>query len=512
MTTSQTAVLSGVQEPRYRPSARKRSAHVDDCVFLANAYGLTPDPWQTTVLECWLATEKDGRMRAGRCGLAVPRQNGKNAILEMVELHKMVVMGRRVLHTAHEVKTARKAFVRLRGFFENERQWPELARLVKEIRSTNGQEAVILHAAHCPASKSGEKGDCLGKDCAGGSCEFIARSRGSGRGYTVDDLVCDEAQELTDEQLEALLPTISSAPSGDPQQIYTGTPPPPGSPGTVFRRMRDVGITRKDPRMAWVEWSVSEVGDVFDRHRVAATNPALGIRLQMSVVDDELGQMTPEGYARERLGWWAENSVVLPVISDKRWRELRTSDSPTGAPTYGVRFNYEGTRVALAVAAVDGDVVQHVEVIEERATDDGVGWLKDWLTERWRDCSGIVVDGKSGAGELVAALIKGGVSKRRVISPTPAQFITAHAQFLESVKAGTLSHFDQAELNAAVKSAGKRVIDKVGGGWGWQAIAGGNVLPLEAATLAAWWARQSAKPSASPDTHSKAYVGGMKWR
>ena len=36
----------------------------------------------------------------------------------------------------------------------------------------------------------------------GGAIEFIARSRGSGRGFTVDDLVCDEAQELTDEQLD----------------------------------------------------------------------------------------------------------------------------------------------------------------------------------------------------------------------------------------------------------------------------------------------------------------------
>lgn len=32
----------------------------------------------------------------------------------------------------------------------------------------------------------------------------------------------DGAQDLTDEQLEALLPTICAAPSGDPQQIYTG--------------------------------------------------------------------------------------------------------------------------------------------------------------------------------------------------------------------------------------------------------------------------------------------------
>jgi hypothetical protein len=59
----------------------------------------------------------------------------------------------------------------------------------------------------------------------GGSIEFIARSSGSGRGFTVDVLVCDEDQDLTDEELAALLPTISAAPSGNPMVILTGTPP-----------------------------------------------------------------------------------------------------------------------------------------------------------------------------------------------------------------------------------------------------------------------------------------------
>ena len=122
-------------------------------------------------------------------------------------------LGEKFLHTAHEVKTARKAFLRIASFFENARQYPELVALVKEIRKTNGQEAIVLSN--------------------GGSCEFIARSKGSGRGFTVDVLVCDEAQDLTDEELAALLPTISAAPLGNPQVIFTGTPPDPdeGSAG-----------------------------------------------------------------------------------------------------------------------------------------------------------------------------------------------------------------------------------------------------------------------------------------
>ena len=87
---------------------------------------------------------RDGRWSAPRVGLDVARQNGKNAVIEIVELFKMVLLGRRILHTAHEVKTCRKAFSRLLEFFDNERQYPELRALVREIRRTNGQEAIVL--------------------------------------------------------------------------------------------------------------------------------------------------------------------------------------------------------------------------------------------------------------------------------------------------------------------------------------------------------------------------------
>ena len=90
------------------------------------------------------------RVRAGRwasldCGLSCPRQNGKNAILEVYELFVTVGLGRRVLHTAHEVKTGRKHVRRLRYFFGERAADPgaefqELNKLVREIRNVNGQE------------------------------------------------------------------------------------------------------------------------------------------------------------------------------------------------------------------------------------------------------------------------------------------------------------------------------------------------------------------------------------
>src|SRR5690606_13871961 len=193
---SPSAAPAGVQRPRVRVAPRVKRSDADDAEFLAASYGLTPDEWQRLVLEDWLAVRPDGRWASLKCGLAVPRQNGKNALLEIRELYGMVALGEKFLHTAHEVKTARKAFLRIASFFENPRKWPELAELVKEIRRTNGQEAVVLHN--------------------GGSVEFVARSKGSGRGFTVDVLVMDEAQELGDDALEALMPTTAASPLGNP--------------------------------------------------------------------------------------------------------------------------------------------------------------------------------------------------------------------------------------------------------------------------------------------------------
>src|SRR5665648_572400 len=80
--SSPPAVLLGRQEPRVTLEP-KRSPRFDDggdACFLASRYGLTPDPWQAMVVVSWLGRSSSNRLAAGRCGLAVPRQNGKNGI------------------------------------------------------------------------------------------------------------------------------------------------------------------------------------------------------------------------------------------------------------------------------------------------------------------------------------------------------------------------------------------------------------------------------------------------
>lgn len=468
-------VAVDAQRPRVRFVPDLQWTDGDDAAFLGSSYGLTPDAWQLDVLRSWLAVDSKGRLRCGRVGVSVPRQNGKNAILEIVELFKMVAQGRKVLHTAHEVKTARKAFLRLASFFENERKYPELAGLLVEVRRANGQEAIVLSN--------------------GGSCEFVARSRGSARGFTVDDLVMDEAQELTDEQLEALLPTISAAPQGDPQQVYTGTPPGPNSNGDVFSRVRRAGVEGKDRRLCWFEWSIPDdvrpnVAVKSWRELAAETNPALGVRLNMQTVKDELGAMSAEGFCRERLGKWDLGMTGTKAIEFAKWRRLTISsdEAPVdGRVAYGVRFSVDGSVAALAAARrpADGGPI-HVEGVQVFDMAGGIGPLLDFLVPRAASAAQIAIDGKSGADMLIQALRDAGVkNKKLIIKMVPDTVTAACAELLQALTDMSLSHIGQSVLNRQVEIATPRKIGNFGG-FGWGAPEGENVALLEAATYAVW--------------------------
>jgi hypothetical protein len=158
----------GSQVPRRliapSPEGGYYADHAEDAVEYAAFYRLKADPWQATTCEAWLRQDTvTGKWLASTWVITVSRQNGKNGALEIVELYGMAELGLKFLHTAHEVKTARKAFRRLKFFFGEQKNdpnanFPELNAMVSEVRNTNGQEAIELRN--------------------GGSVEFIARSKG----------------------------------------------------------------------------------------------------------------------------------------------------------------------------------------------------------------------------------------------------------------------------------------------------------------------------------------------
>jgi Phage terminase-like protein, large subunit len=412
---------------------------------MAAGYGLKADDWQADPVCCIYARRKSGRWASATTKITVSRQNGKNGILEVVELFGMAVVGLKFLHTAHEVKTARKAFRRLLGFFENEREFPELAAMVVEIRKTNGQEAIFLSN--------------------GGSIEFIARSSGSGRGFTVDVLVCDEDQDLTDDELAALLPTISAAPSGNPMVILTGTPPDPekldAAKGEVARRVRREGLERTDPNLTCFDWGVPDgpLPDVDDRKIWHSTNPALGGRLNIAELERERKMMSPEKFARERLGWWGDpDSATGTAFGEGRWEACLTKDLTIDRPD-AIGLGGSMDRNRASIGAVAGGEILDVGAVDQR---DGVGWLVP-EAKRLQDKYGcaVALDERGPIADLIPALQAAGVDL--TILKT-SDVLDATASLFDRVSERRLRHGGHEWLDQAVKSAKKR---NVGDRWTW---------------------------------------------
>lgn len=469
MTNSTLAVPLGVQSPRVSHIPPSERNDVDDASFLSASYGLKPYAWQEEVLRGWLGIRADGRWAAPRCGLAVPRQNGKNGVLEMRELYGMVLRGEKILHTAHEVKTARKAFIRLQSFFDNPAKYPELAALVRSIRQTNGQEAILLRN--------------------GGSVEFIARSKGSGRGFTADVLVMDEAQDLLDDHLEALLPTISAAPQRNPQQIMTGTPPGPKVSGEVFTRTRNAGLQGEE-LLSWMEWSCDGDVDLDDTAAWAQSNPSLGGGLDFQTVEAERSALSVEGFARERLGMWS-GIASTSVIDMETWAKAADATSrATSDLVLAVDISPDRTSASIGLASFRPDGDTHIEVIDCRP-NAGTGWVIHRLLSflEIRKVLGVVIDAAGPAASLIPDLNQARV---KLMVTGTQDMKQACGSFFDGIHQKRIRHLNQPALNVALGSASKRTLMDA---WAWnRKDAEADITPLVAVTLAAHGLSLKRKP------------------
>jgi hypothetical protein len=278
------------------------------------------------------------------------------------------------------------------------------------------------------------------------------------------------------------MPTLSAAPLGNPQVILAGTPPNESIPADVFRRMRSDARSGRDGSLSWHEWSAEGVGDVGDRRRWYRINPALGKRISEDFVESELASMSDDGFARERLCYWAEASAET-LIGGAEWDALRTDSPPEkGKTAYGVKFSPDGSAVALAAALKRGRKT-HIEVVAHKSMSGGTSWLAEWICERWRGASAVVIDGLNGASALSETLVSGGVPKRVVVLPGARDVVAASAMLLNAVREKTVTHYGQPALDECAKGAVRRSIGK-NGGWGFGGSADPDVSPLEAAALA----------------------------
>lgn len=444
-------------------------------------------PCQKYELMLMLATDEDGAPAATSIGISKPRQNGKSYSARNYAAYKADFEHKKVLYSAHHSATTHKMFLELLNLFENPERYPEFASDVKYIVKARGLEGIYF--------KDWKDDDGVMHE--GGCIEFQTRTNSGARGGTYSVIIIDEAQELTEDELAAILPTISAAADADdfsamPQIIYLGTPPDDTCHGTVFKGLHDKAHLPEPPKTTWwLEWSIDDAKDITDANVIELayqTNPAMGYRITEKVVMNEYNSMALDKFARERLGWWspvATEKIDYAIPADV-WDACKSYEQkPEGKTAYGVKFSADGSEVCLC-GAVIGEERARISLIEVRPTGHGIRWLSDWLNERYNKASCVVIDGRNGVDVLVDRISETWKAKGSVIRPSVKDVLAAVSGLVEDINEQSVTWYEKQE--ALRDSAVTSVKRPIAGGWGF---GGDNSIPIEACALALWGAKQS---------------------
>jgi hypothetical protein len=482
MTILDSPPLVGSQVPTITHVPEYVSSSGPEVCALADRAGLVLDPWQRLVLNDSLGERADGRWAAFESGLIVARQNGKGAIFEARVLGGLFLLNERlIMYSAHEVKTAAEMFLRIESLISNTDQ---LRRRVKKVTRSHGEEGIEL--------------------LTGQRLRFVARSTGSGRGFSGDLNIWDEAQHLSNASVDALMPTMSARPN--PQLWYGGSAPDKDiAPCEQIARVRRRAIKggTKARRLAYFEWSATlctdQCGAECDEHDDpedpaiwAKTNPGLGIRITEEHIETEQASMSARGFARERLsvGRYPSEGSGWDVISQEAWEATEDVDSKrSGVVAFAVDVTPDRSAASIAVAGRRPDGLLHVEVVEYRPGTDWVVARLIELIEKWSPCA-VALDESGPAGSLVADCDEAGIE---LTMPKSREAAAACGQLYDAVvrppEAGSewmsrLRHIPHPKLTAALAGASKRPL---GDAWAWARRGTSvDISPLVAVTLAGW--------------------------
>lgn len=431
---------------------------------LAAAYGTPLDPWQADALEAGLGVRADGQWAAPTVGVNIARQNGKSVVLVTRALAGALLFGERtIICSAHEQKTSRVLFRNLESYFSS---FTDLRRRVLSVGSALGREEIRL------------------KD--GTHIFFPARTRSTLRGWSIDLYLADEAQLLTDSQWESAKPAMAARPNSSVWLF--GTAPQFVTDAEVFGRLRQSAHAGADD-LAWVEYGADPGADLDDPEQWAAANPG---RVTPEAIEAERRELSPGGFARERMNLWPTDRTER-IIDLDHWNGLTADGPPDGtAPTaLAVDAGPDRTIAIAAAWRLDDDRI-HVELVAADYCDDPLQSLQFVLDRAARKRIPVIIDGASPAASMIPALTMG---KVKVVVTTARDVGQACGGFLDDVRAGRITHANQTQLTAAVDGARKRPIGDAGL-FGWDRRDGAVfVAPLVAATLARYGAATIRKRS-----------------
>lgn len=465
--TLEPPVRRGLQTPSVYTLPPRASSLVEDALDLWTVAGRMLDPWQELSLDGIFSVDEAGRWTCTEWGELVARQNGKGDIITAFCLAKLFLWPkadgspRTIVYTAHQFKTAQEMFRRMRFIIESS------ALLMGELRG--GPRGI--RTAH------GEEGFELAN---GNRLLYLARSRNSGVGFTVDDLIVDEAQEASIAAMDALLPTMSSV--ENTQVLFFGTVPDELNDAEYWEGVRDRGRAASGARTGWIEFNpagsqdpdLAAKIDIYSDAVAAAGNPGLGYRpgLTTEQIADERGapgvegRMSIESYRRQRLSIWPNRrpteAAKLSELDLEVWKRHARDDA--GVSGDGVVLSLAlgrggGYATIGAAVRVDSENI----AVEHLHTDRGTLWIAPKLKElKAQHGNALVVLDPKNAAAVIASLDQ---AKVKYLAMNLDEIAAAHTLFIEHVNAGLVPHRPQDEVTKSLELATTRNIGRAGVTW-----------------------------------------------
>lgn len=462
-----------------------------EVIDLMYQLGRPLDPWQAWVLERGLGQVDDEDthekvMASSQCGCWVPRQNGKGDIIMALEIGWLFLFGVPLIgHSAHLYATAAEGFVRIRALVEDNEHI--LGKAIKNIWSTNGKQGIELTPKYGRARLL-----------------FAAREGGQGLGFSYPKMIMDEAQALTGDLMQTLLPTQSAM--WDPQVWFFGTPPRTDT--AWIYTIKEAG-ERGAAHTAWFDYGVDYIDPMTPEFKEVvgnpetnkATNPSMGVHrpnrtgVRPKAANAELSTLgVSMRFAMERNGMWLPKARTSDdnSIDPKVWAGL-VAAKPEVPGDLVIAFHVNARRThgtIIWVGKIGG--YWRVGIADHRP---GVQWLFGRLAELKGKYAPIAftVDARSEATieELKAIDIRLPEDPDRpkrgdLILPTMTDVATAFGLIVDAANAGNLLHHNEVPLNSAV-SAPPRPLS---GGSTFDHKQGIEVGPANGAGLGMWAYRE----------------------
>jgi hypothetical protein len=425
--------------------------------------GYAPDPEQQLILNDIFAEDEQQRPEVFATAVIGPRRNIKTGVEIQAAigwLYVLEVPG--VQYSAHKWKTALGTFETMSEIIRNSDDLSR--RMLKPMRGT---------------------GYCKLRLKSSAEMDFATRTLAGGRGEETDKQIFDEALKLRRQHTSSLIPAMATRPLA--QLVYGSSACLADS--EVLREIVDRGRAGTDPRLSYTEYCAPRPGELIRpgrpetvcdlgiecTHRrgtpgcgldkaevIAIANSQYGRRIAPSFFTDMRGELSPDDYGREVLGWHDApllKAADRPPLDLERWQtalDEEPDNAPERMPAFAIEVDPDQSYATIDAAGRRGDGRVHLEFVDGMR---GIRWVVPRCVELAAEHGPAVfaVDGGGPAADLIPDLKEAGLDVLVLGTKDIAQACADLTSAVnEDAEVPAIAHGPQPELDDAVEAARKR--------------------------------------------------------